>query len=126
MQANLEIYGSDSIPNGTKPTRVNLGSGQVITGSTHRRQAPAWLAHIDKAKSMQELDKVGSVFGSDQMTFEAQGFTNCERPSEHHEPRVQETNSVGRRGARKQEYPDVARKTDPVVILAQPFCTSCR
>ena len=37
---------------------------------------------------------------------------NCERPREDHEPRVQDTNSVGRRNTRNEKSPDVQSKTD--------------
>ena len=43
---------------------------QVITGSTHLRQPTDWLAEIDQAESVQDLDDVGSVFGSTRMSFE--------------------------------------------------------
>ena len=34
------------------------------------RQATDWLAEIDQAKSMQDLDDVGSVLGSTRVIFE--------------------------------------------------------
>ena len=44
---------------------------EVITGTTHLRQATDWSAEFDQATSMQDLGDVGSVFGSTGMSFEA-------------------------------------------------------
>ena len=45
---------------------------EVITDSPHPRQATDWLAESDQAKSTQDLDGVGSVFGSTTVSFETQ------------------------------------------------------
>ena len=42
----------------------------AITGSTDTRQATGWLAEIDEAKSLQDVDDVGSVGGSTRMRVE--------------------------------------------------------
>ena len=42
----------------------------VIAGSTHSRQATGWLAEIDQATSLQDLDDVGFVFNSHPSSFE--------------------------------------------------------
>ena len=44
--------------------QMDITPTRAIMGSTHPRQATDWLARIDQAKSKQDLDDVGSVFGS--------------------------------------------------------------
>ena len=43
---------------------------EVLTCSTHPRQATEWLAETDQANAMQDLDDVRSVFGSNWMSFQ--------------------------------------------------------
>ena len=43
---------------------------EAITDSTHPGQATEWLAEIDQAESVQDLDNAEAVFGDYQMSFE--------------------------------------------------------
>ena len=43
---------------------------EVLAGSTHPRQATDWLAEIDQAASIEDLDDGGSVHGNTRMSFE--------------------------------------------------------
>ena len=47
---------------------------EVITGSTLPQRAVAVLAKMDQTTSMQDLDDVGSVFGSTRMIFKTLDF----------------------------------------------------
>ena len=64
---------------------------EVITGLTYPRQATDWLAQIDQAQAMHDLDDVGSVFGSTRMSFDP-GLPNCGRTHEDHESCIQREN----------------------------------
>ena len=54
----------------------------MIAGSAHPRQATDWLADIDQTTSMQDLDAVGSVFGSTWMIFETRDSRIAKGPME--------------------------------------------
>ena len=58
---------------------------EVITGSSRPRQATDWLAEIDQATPVHDLDDVGSVFGSTRMSFENQYSQFAKGPHEDHE-----------------------------------------
>ena len=84
LQTNLSDSGSqesDSIPTGRKLTSLSKQWSdvtRVITGSSHPRHGTEWLAEIDQATSLQELDDVGAVFGDCQMSLETLDSQNAQ------------------------------------------------
>ena len=81
-------------------------------GSTHPRQATDWLAEIDQAKSMQDLDDVGSVFGSTRMRSETLRFQSGNGLMKIINLDLNKKSAGGRRIFRNKETPGVERKTD--------------
>ena len=75
------------------------------SSSTSRR-----LVEIDQAKSMQDVDDVGSVFGSTRMIFDTRIPTLL--PMKIMIPEFKRKIQVARRIASKDKSPDVDRKTD--------------
>ena len=83
---------------------------EVITGSTRPRQATDWLAEIDQATPVHDLDDVGSVFGSTRMSFEHQYSKFAKGPHEGHEFNRKFLEAV--EFCKSTKSPDVDRETD--------------
>ena len=83
---------------------------EVITGSSRPRQATDWLAEIDQATPVHDLDDVGSVFGSTRMSFEHQYSKFAKGPHEGHEFNRKFLEAV--EFCKSTKSPEVDRETD--------------
>ena len=73
------------------------------------REATEWLSEIDQAKSMHDLEDFGYRCSEvpERVLIWTIWFPNCEGPREDPKPRVQDTNSGGRRIRSEEESSDV-------------------
>ena len=63
---------------------------EVISESTHPRLVSDWLADIDMATGIEDLDHSGFIFDKHQMEIQSPRFQDCQRKHEDYSRRVQE------------------------------------
>ena len=94
--SDVESYESGSVPKRTEADKLEFerwphvtrirkwenkhAKREVIAGSTHPRTPAEWLAKIDQATSMQDLDNVGAVSDDDHMSCETVDSQTAKAP----------------------------------------------